>query len=144
MAEGLVFLDDVEQFVTDRSGDFDRDFSFFHLKFFQFCRLHGVVFLVEFFLEQAGLEADVGDKFPVVVVHGLLPAGAQGQQTVNDLPDFGGVFKRSFATGNIFFGSHNLFPLVHEKENEQVDKIISIIFILNLLKDSRISLNTTT
>lgn len=61
------------------------------------------------------LEADVGDKFPVVVVHGLLPAGAQGQQTVNDLPDFGGVFKRSFATGNIFFGSHNLFPLVHEK-----------------------------
>ena len=61
------------------------------------------------------LEADVGDKFPVVVVHGLLPAGAQGQQTVHDLPDFGGVFKRSFATGNIFFGSHNLFPLVHEK-----------------------------
>ena len=61
------------------------------------------------------LEADVGDKFPVVVVHGLLPAGAQGQQTVNDLPDFGGVFKRSFATGNIFFGSHNLFSLVHEK-----------------------------
>lgn len=29
--------------------------------------------------------------------------------------EFGGVFKRSFATGNIFFGSHNLFPLVHEK-----------------------------
>ena len=25
--------------------------------------------------------------------------------------EFGGVFKRSFAT----FGSHNLFPLVHEK-----------------------------
>ena len=115
VAEGLVFLDDVEQFVTDRSGDFDRDFSFFHLKFFRFCRLHGVVFLVEFFLEQAGLEADVGDKFPVVVVHGLLPAGAQGQHFVNDLPDFGWVFKRSFATGNIFFGSHNLFPLVHEK-----------------------------
>ena len=58
---------------------------------------------------------DVSDKFPVVAVHSLLSAGAQGQHFVNDLPDFGGVFKRSFATGNIFFGSHNLFSLVHEK-----------------------------
>ena len=64
--------------------------------------------------EEGGVVAEVGE-------------GGDDAGCDESVPNFGGVFKRSFATGNIFFGSHNLFPLVYEKKNEQVDKIGMVV-----------------